>query len=249
MKRLISVYPTLKCLLIVKKYNNFRLSLSIQESIKVFMEAFPKKNFWDHVIVINTFSNPNDESFREYFENEKEFFLDKIINCRNIRELMEKKNIEMPKNITEYFIDNKHNKRMSKIFNEIKNDIANHELMFKKVEIGEKDVKIENTLIKGRFKVTIYRNITCTDFKDNKKIITDIISVFEESLSEKNKIRSEIEKIYLGADSFHLLDYITFSLYYWFRAHSKYQIDEWDYHKIGNREFKHQKTPTKYIME
>ena len=249
LKRLISVYPTLKCLLIVKKYNNFRLSLSIQESIKVFMEAFPKKNFWDHVIVINTFSNPNDESFREYFENEKEFFLDKIINCRNIRELMEKKNIEMPKNITEYFIDNKHNKRMSKIFNEIKNDIANHELMFKKVEIGEKDVKIENTLIKGRFKVTIYRNITCTDFKDNKKIITDIISVFEESLSEKNKIRSEIEKIYLGADSFHLLDYITFSLYYWFRAHSKYQIDEWDYHKIGNREFKHQKTPTKYIME
>ena len=91
LKRLISVYPTLKCLLIVKKYNNFRLSLSIQESIKVFMEAFPKKNFWDHVIVINTFSNPNDESFREYFENEKEFFLDKIINCRNIRELMEKK--------------------------------------------------------------------------------------------------------------------------------------------------------------
>ena len=56
LKRLISVYPTLKCLLIVKKYNNFRLSLSIQESIKVFMEAFPKKNFWDHVIVINTFS-------------------------------------------------------------------------------------------------------------------------------------------------------------------------------------------------
>ena len=56
---------------------------------------------------------------------------------------MEKKNIEMPKNITEYFIDNKHNKRMSKIFNEIKNDIANHELMFKKVEIGEKDVKLK----------------------------------------------------------------------------------------------------------
>lgn len=37
LKTLIYGYPTLKCLLIVKKYNNFRLSLSLQESIKVFM--------------------------------------------------------------------------------------------------------------------------------------------------------------------------------------------------------------------
>jgi predicted GTPase len=80
LKKLIFEYPTLKCLLIVKKYNTFRLSLSLQESIKVFIEAFPKTNFWDHVIVINTFANPNDESFKYYFENEKELFLDKILN-------------------------------------------------------------------------------------------------------------------------------------------------------------------------
>ena len=184
-----------------------------------------------------------------YFENKKELFLDKIINCRRIREFMEKKNIELPKNITEYFIDNKHNKKMLKIFDEIKNDIANHELMFKKVEISEEDVNFENTLIKDRFKFAKYRNITCTDFKDNQKIITDIINVFEESLCEKNKIRSEIEKIHLGDDSFHWYDYFTLTLSYWIRPHKKYRIDEWDYHKIENKEFKHQKTPTKYIME
>ena len=246
---LIYEYPTLKCLLIVKKYNNFRLSLSLQESIKVFMEAFPKENFWDHVIIINTFSNPKDESFREYFENEKELFLDKITNCRNIREFMEKKGIKMPKNITEYFIDNKHSKNMRKIFDAIKNDIANHELMFKKVERSKEDTEVENTLKKDTFKVTIFRNITCTDFNDHQKIIKDIISVKEESLSELNRIRSEIEKEYIGADDFQWFDYFTLSLSYWIRAKYIYKIDEWDYHLIGNKEIKHQKKPTEYIME
>ncbi len=53
LKKLISEYPTIKCLLIVKKYNNFRLSKSLQEAIKVFIDSFPLENFWDHVIIIN----------------------------------------------------------------------------------------------------------------------------------------------------------------------------------------------------
>ena len=210
LKKLIYEYPTLKCLLIVKKYNTFRLSLSLQESIKVFMEAFPKTNFWDHVIVINTFSNPRDESFLEYYENEKELFLDKIINCRNIREFMEVKGIEMPKNITEYFIDTKHNKKnikMKKIFESIKNDIKNHELMFKKVERSEPYVEVEKTLKKDTFIVKLLRNITCTDFYDQEKIIIEVIREYEERLSESNRIRSELEKIYIGADVFRWYDY------------------------------------------
>ncbi len=53
LKKLIYEKPTIKCLLIVKKYNNFRLSKSLQEAIKVFIDSFPLENFWDHVIIIN----------------------------------------------------------------------------------------------------------------------------------------------------------------------------------------------------
>ena len=51
LKTLIFEYPTLKCLIIIKKYNNFRLSESLQEAIKVLNitresknKIFPKKS-------------------------------------------------------------------------------------------------------------------------------------------------------------------------------------------------------------
>ena len=252
LKKLISPYPTLKCLLIVKKYNTFRLSLSLQESIKVFMEAFPKENFWDHVIVINTFSNPNDESFIEYFKKKKELFLNKIINCRNIREFMEKKNIKLPRHIKEYFIDTEHNrknKKMIKIFDTTKKDIANHELMFKNVERSDIYTKVEKTLYDDIFIVKELRNITCIDFKNRQKIIIEVISEKKERLSELNKIKSETEKKYLKADDFQWYDYWTLTLSYWFRAKYYYQIDEYDYHAIGNEVIKHKKKPTEVIWE
>ena len=201
---------------------------------------------------VETFSNPRDESFLEYYENEKELFLDKIINCRNIREFMEVKGIEMPKNITEYFIDTKHNKKnikMKKIFESIKNDIKNHELMFKKVERSEPYVEVEKTLKKDTFIVKLLRNITCTDFYDQEKIIIEVIREYEERLSESNRIRSELEKIYIGADVFRWYDYCTLTISYWIRPKYYYKIDEWDYHKIANKEFKYQKKPTEYIWE
>lgn len=250
LKKLIHEYPTLKCLLIVKKYNTFRLSLSLQEAIKVFMEAFPKENFWEHVIVINTFSNPHDQSFRNYFNKKKESFSSKIINCRNIREFMEKKGIKWPGKIKEHFIDteyNRKNKKMIEIFNKIKNDIANHELMFKNVERSEPYTKVEKTLRDDTFIVKELRNITCTDFKNRQKIIIEVISEKEERLSELNRIKTDTEKQYLEPDVFRWYDYWTLTLSYWFRAKYYYQIDEYDYHKIGNVEIKYQKKPTEYV--
>ena len=251
LKKLIHEYPTLKCLLIVKKYNTFRLSLSLQESIKIFMEAFPKENFWEHVIVINTFSNPNDQSFREYIKK-KEIFLSKIINCRNIREFMEKKNIKLPGNIKEYFIDTEHNinnTEMIKIFDAIKNDIANHQLMFKKVEQSDIYTKVEKTLRDDTFIIKELRNITCTDFKDHQKVIFEVISEKEERLSEINKIKTEIEKKYLKADDFYWYDFCTITISYWLRSKYYYQIDEYNYYTIGNVVIKHQKKPTEYVWE
>ena len=166
---------------------------------------------------------------------------------------MEKHGIAMPTKITEYFIDTKHNKKskkMNKIFNEIKNDIKNHELMFKKVERSKEYTTTEETLKKDTYIVKILQNITCIDFNDQKKIIINVLSEKEETLSELNKISSEIEDKYTGkADKFRWYDYFTGTLFYWVRPKYKYKIDEFDYHKIGNKKIKKQKKPSEYVWK
>lgn len=112
------------------------------------MDSFPLENFWDHVIIINTWANPKDESFLDYFKNERQYFIDKINDCQNLKDYMKNKNIRTPKNIKEYFIDLKQykkNKEMKQILTEIKKDILNHELMFKKVERSQIITKVEKS--------------------------------------------------------------------------------------------------------
>lgn len=252
LKKLIYDYPTLKCLLIVKKYNTFRLSSSLQEAIKVFMEAFPKENFWDHVIIINTFANPKDENFIDYFKNEKESFIDKIINCPNLRQYMDDKNINMPTNIKEYFIDNKRlskDKDMQKKLEEIRTDIAKHELMFKKVERSEIIEETEKTSDKTIYIVKKYRKIICTDFNDKQKIIIENVGEEEQRLSEKNRLRSKADKKYIKTDHIRIYDFLSLSLTWWFRTKYYYEISEFDIHKIGNKEIEYQNKPTKFIWE
>lgn len=178
LKTLILDYPTIKCLIIVKKYNNFRISASLQEAIKIFIESFPLENFWDHVIVINTWANPKDENFKEYYEKERQFFIDKIDKCRNLKDFMAEKRIKFPSHIKEYFIDIKqYNKdeKMKEIFTEIKENILKNELMFKKVERSGIKESVKKSSKKDIYIVKKYRVITCTDFNDQKKEINETI--------------------------------------------------------------------------
>ena len=198
LKTLIYENPTIKCLVIVKKYNIFRLSQSLQEAIKVFMDSFPLENFWDHVIIINTWANPNEENFQDYYENDRQFFVDKISKCSNIKDYMIEKGIKFPYNITEYFVDTrqyKKNKKMKEIFTNIKKDILNHDLMFKKVERSKILKSFEKSLKNNNiYKVKSYRIISCTDFNDQTKNIIENLGEKEVKLSEDNKMRTEKKK-------------------------------------------------------
>ena len=102
------------------------MSQSLQDAIKVFIESFPLKNFWEHVIIVNTWANPNDESFQDYYMNERQYFLDKINRCHNLKDYMITKNIDIPKKIKEYFVDTKQyqkNEEIKDIFTQIQKDI------------------------------------------------------------------------------------------------------------------------------
>lgn len=171
-KNLLSICPKIKKLLIVKKYNDIRINKSIRESLIVFMEAFPLKNFWDHVLIINSWANPNDENFRYYLEDKPLSFLDKLKECKSIKEYMNKKGINFPINIKEYYIDSKIGKNIDKVkeeFEAIKKDIYESEIMFKNVERSEIREKIKPSKNKGFFIIKQYRIVTLTDFDDKKK--------------------------------------------------------------------------------
>ena len=72
------LYPGIKTIIIVKKYNDLSLPMSIQSALSIFMEAFPLKTFLDFVIIVNTWVNPHEETFLDYFEEKDETYLDII---------------------------------------------------------------------------------------------------------------------------------------------------------------------------
>ena len=242
LKTLIYENPTIKCLVIVKKYNTFRLSQSLQEAIKVFMDSFPLENFWDHVIIINTWANPNEENFQDYYENDRQFFFDKINKCTNLKDYMIKKGIKFPNNITEYFVDTKQykkDKKMKEIFTNIKKDISDNELMFKKVKRSEILKSVEKSPNNNnKYIVKSYRIIYCTDFNNQTKNITENIDEKEVELSKANKIKTEIKKKYIKTDHIRWYDIVSFSITWWFRTKYLYEIHETDIHKIENKRIK-----------
>ena len=213
LKTLIFEYPTLKCLIIIKKYNNFRLSESLQEAIKVFMESFPLENFWDHVIIVNTHANPKDESFKYYYERkQKQNFSEKINKCKNLKDFMYEKKIKIPDKITEYFIDTKFSKKiMKKRFAQIKKDIVSKELMFKNVERGDIETETEESNKKNIYIVKTFRRIKCTDFKNQTKEIKEYLSEKDEELSDSNIIRTDISEKKIMKDHVRWYDILSFS--------------------------------------
>lgn len=250
LNRLIADYPTIKCLIIVKRYNTFRLSESLQEAIKVFMESFPLENFWEHVIIVNTHANPKDESFNYYISKQIQYFVEKINNCRKLKDFMFEKKIKIPERIKEYFIDSKFSKEeMGKKFAEIKKDIINKELMFKKVERGDIEQETVNSYKKDVYIVKSFRIIKCTDFKDQIKSIRENISETSVELSDSNVIRTEASEKFIGQDIIRWYDIVSLSITWWFRTKNLYEEYEQKIHQIGNKEIKGKKEHTKDIWK
>jgi len=57
----------------------------MQEAIKSFMESFPLKTFLDHVIIVNTWANPYDESYNDYMQENHESFIETLLKSQNLK--------------------------------------------------------------------------------------------------------------------------------------------------------------------
>lgn len=61
----IAVYPGFRCLLILMKFQDKRLDISIVKTLEKYIEIFPLQNFWDHVIIIRTHAKKDDDDFED----------------------------------------------------------------------------------------------------------------------------------------------------------------------------------------
>jgi len=167
-------YPKIKKLLLVKRYSDFRLPQRTQNALKRLMEAFPIKDFWEHVIVVNTFANQHDETFTDYMEGMHEKYVDKILECENLTEFMKSKGIDIPQDIKEYYVDSIKYKKYPEIsdtLNKIKEDILLSKPMFKNVEKSPILISAkESEKNKGFYIIKKYIDIIYTDFNEKKYI-------------------------------------------------------------------------------
>lgn len=243
LKNILKVHPKIKKIIIIKKFNDLRIPLSMQNAFATFMDAFPLKTFWQHVIIVNTWANPHDETFTDYMEehpNEK--FLTKILECQNLLDIMRKKNINVPSNLKEYYICSKKIKKYTEIadiFNLIKEDIRSSILMFKNVEISPiLERSKESKKNKGFYIVTKYKTITCTDYDDTKSIIEEIIEEKEVVPTECKIIETEEVSEKIGTDEVRWYDIVSLGIARAIRNTDKYQVYKINTYQVGDKKIK-----------
>ena len=187
LKNLLCNYPKIKKIIIVKQYDDIRLSDSLNESICVFMDSFPLKNFWEHTIVVNTFADTKGRGFT-LFKNTKYIPLSEKINeNERLLKQMKKHNIDPPDKIKEYFLEPELYMEfpeeyisMKADLEKILKDIKDSKMMYKDVSVGPVQAKMMDSKIniKGFYVEKKFQIIKCTDF-DGK------ISEVEHILNER----------------------------------------------------------------
>ena len=247
LKKVLKDHPTIKKIILVKKFNDLRLPGSMQKALTVFMDAFPLKTFWDHVIVVNSWANPHDESFTDYIDEGKhENFCNKIIECEYLLNAMKKKNINRPIELKEYFVCSKKVKKykeLQEIFNTIKEEIKSSPLMFKKVEKSDiLERSIESQKNKGFYIVTKYKIITCTDFDDKKTQFEMILEEKEVAPTSCKVNKTEEESEFMEKDEVRWYDVATLGIARIIRDTKKYQVYKVNYYQVGDKEVKGERT-------
>ena len=88
--------PRLNAFILLLKFNDLRITESMQRSLIEFMKIFPSKNFWDNVIIVRNWS---------FIDIKRGKFLKGIKNDKKLAEFMKNNNINLPSEIKEFYID------------------------------------------------------------------------------------------------------------------------------------------------
>lgn len=156
----------LRCILIIMKIMDYRFTAGIQQIIIELMNCFPSPNFWDHVLVIRT------HCFEpELINNIKGNFEEIIKNDIKIREIMKNKNIKLPKEFKEFYVNSKdkHNNIISDKIGDIINAIRKIPPLYDNIQYSDIQKRKEGNIM------VIYKIMTFQDFGNSKKHQVEII--------------------------------------------------------------------------
>jgi hypothetical protein len=249
LKTLLSKWPFLKKIVIIKPYTEIRLADYLQKALEVIMDCFPLQNFWDHVLIVNNRCIPTDEAYKDFLEENPETFLDKLKQCTNLLDFMKSKNIDCPNEVKEFFIDSKKKDKFPSIkqgFDDIIENIQNTPMMFKTIR-ELKHVRDYKDGISKEIRIIFeYDPIECTDFKGNVKIIKknykEKTEVKEEYKQKIVKLRDTPKEKYLGSIDAEWYDILSFGISWALRPTERYRV--WD-----ESEFKNIQTGQTFVEE
>jgi hypothetical protein len=83
-EKIIEKSPKIKALLIIMPYNQIRLTRSLRKALIVFMKLLPVKDFWNHVFIIYSWSNPNDANYINYSKGNPVHFKEKVMSKKKL---------------------------------------------------------------------------------------------------------------------------------------------------------------------
>ena len=149
--------------ILVRNYTTFRLTNSYKNALVEFMKIFPSENFFEHIILLETF-------YSEQFNLEKETLIQSISKNDELLSFINEYNIKIPDKIPTFKIDLKSTQGdRTSIFAEILKEIRNMHPFFKTYNEEEKNYIKEE---RDGFQTYIYyefnKIITYTDFNDVK---------------------------------------------------------------------------------
>ena len=201
----LSDYPKFRCILLLLKFQDKRLTDSCIKSLKIFIECFPTKKFWEHIFLVRTHADTSSKKFKK----EKEKVKGKIVESLNekdfidFKNFIQSRNIELPKKIDEFYVDNDNEdsdnyKNNEDQFNEIFKKIKNTSPMFK--NINKIDYKKVETSGHKFPVVQTWRKIQYIDY-DNNEISTSPYVSYESEECNYPVLRCKNRKVVIETES------------------------------------------------
>ena len=169
----------IRCILIIMKITDYRLTNDIQNILIESMNTFPSPNFWEHVLVIRT------HCLKQSQINNIKGNIEQIIReDPKIKETMNKKGIKLPKEIKEFYVnsvDENGNYNSSEI-GDILKIISTKDPLYQNIKYSDIKERHEGKII-IKYKIMTYQDFG-KDESHNVEIITDVIGA-DETICER----------------------------------------------------------------
>ena len=147
-------YPRINAFIICLKLDDLRFSSSLKMSFQKFMELFPAKTFWQHVLIVRTHSIQS-KKLKKMKDNAKGELLNGIKNDKDLLKIMENNGIDVPSNLEEFYVDSEEDpedgfdketlEEFEKIFDSLKNKYPIYKDVKEEIKEFVNEEKEENT--------------------------------------------------------------------------------------------------------